>query len=193
MVSSNVVASLKQSQPADKDDDVVYYYFTFANATPNLMRDLVGSLLAQLASKRLPLPVRKLFESRERGRPPTLEGLLKCLLDVIQTRDSIYLVLDAIDECSERTEFYEVLSRIYQWKLKNLHIFATSREERNINERFHHWATTSLLLSKDLILQDVILYINSRMSRDIGLKKWSQDHDLKIQVVKTLSEGANGM
>ncbi|EMD37408.1 hypothetical protein CERSUDRAFT_73309 [Gelatoporia subvermispora B] len=76
----------------------------------------------------------------EGGQPPTESELIRCLKEMLQQilDYSIYIVIDALDECagsgtsSSRKRVLELIARIIEWRIPNMHMCLTSRPESEI-------------------------------------------------------------
>ena len=107
----------------------------------------------------------------------------------------IYIILDALDECTERNELFEDLETVISWKDVNLHVIVTSRMEKDIDE-----ALTPLINSRNRIgIQstrvddDIRTYIHDRLQVDRKLKRWQKDTKVQGMIEDTLMRKADGM
>jgi hypothetical protein len=75
-------------------------------------------------------PIQTLYDQHHGGfQEPSHGALLDTVHTTFNEAKPIYLVIDAIDECSERAEILEIIEEICDWMLDNLHTLATSRRE----------------------------------------------------------------
>jgi hypothetical protein len=102
-----------------------------------------------------------------------------------------FIILDALDECREREELLELVKKIVYWKLKNLHILATSRREKEIEEALEHLITSQICIQSTLVDTDIYIHLRERLQSDPKLRKWP----VKVQkeIEETLMDGAHGM
>jgi len=109
---------------------------------------------------------------------------------ILEGFDHVYIVLDALDECAERTKLLDLIEEIITWKLKGLHVLATSRRERVFLERLEPRASDSFDI-QELIHEDIRIYIREKLRSRFINKKWLS----KVQdaVENRLIENANGM
>ena len=106
-----------------------------------------------------------------------------------------YIVLDALDECTDRAELMDILERIAGWKLEESHLLVTSRKERDIEislERSVDDQNTICLQSK-LVDKDILIYVRQRLSDDKSLSKWQKDPNIRYEIETALTKGACGM
>jgi len=102
-----------------------------------------------------------------------------------------YVIIDALDECSDREPLLGLLEEIHGWELDDLHIIATSRPEKEIKETLEPLATNIVGLENALVEPDIRSYIRHTLGEDRRLKKWSAE--VKEEVEVALTEGAHGM
>ena len=103
--------------------------------------------------------------------------------------------MDALDECSSRTELLDVIDRIVAWNHQNVHVLLTSRKEVDIDERMHEFVpdVNQISLQSHLVDKDIQKYINKRLDSDRSLKRWKNDAPTQELIKTTLTNKANGM
>jgi hypothetical protein len=125
-------------------------------------------------------------------RKPVIKELLKTLQLILQGFDCAYMVLDALDECTERKKLLELITEIMTWKLEKLHVLVTSRKEQAFSDQLQPLASGKFDI-QNLILEDIRIYVWETLQHDpqFTRKRWL----LKMQgeIEKTLIEHANGM
>jgi NACHT domain len=185
---------------------MAYFYFDFRDAKKQGLRDLVLSLLTQLSSRSGPRCeiLSDLYSVHEKGKKQPSDTILaKCLKDMLTfpSQPPTYLIIDALDESpnapgipSPRDTVLQLLERLVNLSLPNLHICVTSRPEidiRNVLEPL-----TSLRVSlhdqsgqkKDI--EDYVRSVVYSNSEQI-MRRWRMED--KELVIETLSERADGM
>jgi hypothetical protein len=86
---------------------VAYFYFDFNDTQKQSPELMIRSLVSQLSQRcvKIPTMLETLFSSCENGqRQPSLDGLLEVMHYMVQEFPQSYIVLDALDECTDRTE-----------------------------------------------------------------------------------------
>lgn len=116
-----------------------------------------------------------------------LAALRKLIADVHQ----VYLVIDALDESSDQHELLGILLEIANWELDNLHLLATSRRERYIEDRLTPIVSSRTGLDSDLVDADIRAYLRITMLRDFRFKMWSAGE--RQEVEDSLMQRAQGM
>tara|TARA_R110002060_G_scaffold151_1_gene301 strand:+ start:408 stop:689 length:282 start_codon:yes stop_codon:yes gene_type:complete len=83
------------------------------------------------------------------------------------------------------------LKNLTCWDAGKLHVLATSRKERDIEETLEPLVTSEICLQSALVNVDIYTYISERLQNDLKLKRWPANVQGEIQT--TLMEGAQGM
>ncbi|KAJ7889324.1 hypothetical protein B0H14DRAFT_2320123, partial [Mycena olivaceomarginata] len=98
--------------------------------------------------------------------------------------ESVYIVIDALDECRNRTELVDFIRELLNWNLPNLHVAVTSRREEF--DGFRQLSTEIPLTPAD-VEGDIKKYVKEK----VGLQPWKRE--VKELVTKTLVEQGKGM
>lgn len=134
----------------------------------------------------------KLYAQRGQGsKRPTSVDLLNALKSTLDISHNVYIILDALDECSDQCNLLGFLTEIANWELDNVHIIATSRRERRIEDGLTHLVSGQLDLDSDRVDADIRVYLNAQLDRDTRFQKWTAEERLEIK--DTLIRGARGM
>jgi hypothetical protein len=106
-----------------------------------------------------------------------------------------YIILDALDECTNRAELMDILESMARWRLEGLHILITSRKERDIESSLEDFVDkrNTICLQSKLVDKDIYTYIHQRLSDDKNLSKWQKHDDIRQEIETTLMKGAQGM
>jgi hypothetical protein len=102
-----------------------------------------------------------------------------------------FLVLDALDECTDRDNLMKFLGEISGWKDVRLHLLCTSRKEREIEEAFEKLGSSQVPVQSSAISDDIEIYIRARLQKDSRLRKWPPN--VQTEIWETLMAGAHGM
>jgi hypothetical protein len=114
---------------------------------------------------------------------------------MIQGFGETYIILDALDECRERKELLADIKVIAGWKLGKLHILATSRIERDIEESFEYLVNIQgkICIQSAIVNNDIRAYVHERLQTDQGLRRWQKQPRVQREIETTLMDKANGM
>jgi hypothetical protein len=176
----------------------VYFYFDFTDADKQKPQLMVRSLISQLSEQciKMPLALEALYSSSDKGnRQPSLDALMNVLQHMLQEFPQSYLILDALDECTDRAELMRILEQIAGWQLEEMRVLVTSRRERDIESSLEDIVNRECImcLQSQVIDKDIQTYVRQRLSDDKGLKKWQKDAEIRREIETTLMEGSRGM
>jgi len=185
---------------------MAYFYFDFRDTNKQHWRDLVPSLLTQLSSRSGTHCdiLSRLYSDHDGGaRQPNDDILTRCLKEMLTLPDQrpIYLIFDAIDECSNlsgiptpRKRVLQLVKELVDRRIPNLHICVTSRPEVDIRDVLEPLTSRRVSLhnqsgqKKDI--EDFVKSVVYSNSEPI-MRRWRMED--KELVIKTLSKRADGM
>ena len=203
--SSAIIQDIQTSCKAGLGS-IAYFYFDFRDLEKQNCRNLLPSLLVQLAAQSSPRcdVLHQLYLEHEEGtQKPTEAALTQCLKDMltIPNQPPIYIILDAVDECpnsygipSPREQVLTLLEKLMGLRLPHLHICVTSRPEFDIRANLGRLARHSVSLhDQSGQKEDIVNYVKSVVysESETMMKRWRAED--KEMVVKSLSEQADGM
>lgn len=198
ILSSTILENISQYCDSHSGYAIAYFYFDFNDVQKQDSDRMLRSLIVQLSRQAhyISPSLDALFSSHGNGgRPPALDELLKALCGMIGQYSQVFIVLDALDECTQRPELMEMLEEIANWNISNLHILMTSRQERDIKSCLGGFVNlqNSICLQGDVVDKDIQLYIRQRLSDDKNLVKWRKDAALQQEIEDALTKGSKGM
>ncbi|RYO14807.1 Vegetative incompatibility protein [Alternaria arborescens] len=198
ILSSTIIEHLLQHCYDDTSIVTAYFYFNFNDTQKQDPELMLRSLLCQLVQRSVVIPkgVDVLFSSCENGqRKPSSHALLQVIKEAAQEFTHVYVVLDALDECAQRSELMDMLETVAEWQLDNLHLLMTSRKERDIERSLEGYIKEqdAVCLQRDAVDQDIQRYVQQRLLVDKGLAKWNKDAAVRQEIEAALMRGACGM
>jgi hypothetical protein len=113
------------------------------------------------------------------------------LRDIIGRIQSKYIILDALDECTDREDLLTFICALADSKLLRLRILATSRPERDIEERLTPIADHNINIQSAIVDRDIRVYIRDQLATDMKLKKWPPS--VQDEIATVMMEKAGGM
>ncbi|KAH0550901.1 hypothetical protein GP486_007735, partial [Trichoglossum hirsutum] len=197
VLSSTVVEHVKAICKNDSQCQYVFYYFDFSDSKKREVASFLRSILTQLASRdpKVLKEVETLYNQNDCGKQqPDKKSLLSILLLVLRGPLRTYLIIDALDECSQQEEVLEVLSDIYNQCSEDVNILATSRKEHDIELRLDGpdgLATSSIDIQHTVVDADIRIHVKACLVKDVKLKKWPLE--VKEEMEDALVGGAHGM
>ncbi|KAN0118906.1 hypothetical protein V8E52_004678 [Russula decolorans] len=185
---------------------MAYFYFDFRDINKQHWRDLVPSLLIQLSAQSGPRCdiLSRLHSNHDSGaRQPNDDILTRCLKEMLTLPDQrpIYLIFDALDECSNvsgiptpRKRVLQLVTELVDLHIPNLHICVTSRPEVDIRDVLEPLTSRRVSLhDQSGQKKDIEDYIRSVVysNSETIMRRWRKED--KELVIEVLSERADGM
>lgn len=151
VLCSTAIEDIRYRCRQSTDMACAFFYFTFSDEHKQSDRDLLRSLVAQLGWREPGLSMLRQAYERPNRCVPGPDELEKILLASIKSYSTLFLSLDALDECAEEHDVREgVLDRIESLTshAPNLNIFATSRELPRIQSQWTRSASRAYVLPR---------------------------------------------
>jgi hypothetical protein len=198
ILSSTVIEHLLQHYHDDTRIVTVYFYFAFNDIEKQDPELMLRSLLCQFLQRSIVVPkgVDALFSSCDNGqRKPSGHNLLEVTQQAAQEFTQVFVVIDALDECTQRSELMDMLETVDGWQLDNLHLLITSRKERDIERSLNGYVMeeNAICLQRDVVDPDIQRYVKKRLHDDKSLAKWNKDAVVRQEIEAALMSGARGM
>ncbi|KAH7548916.1 hypothetical protein BM1_10689 [Bipolaris maydis] len=198
ILSSTIVEYLLQHCHKDAEMVTVYFYFDFKDKQKQDLELMLRSLLSQLLQRSsiMPKGVNALFLACNNGqRQPSSHELLEVIPQAMQQFTHVYVVLDALDECTQRLELMDALETMARRQLDSVHLLMTSRKERDIESSLVSYVKEedTICLQRDVVDEDIQRYVQQRLSNDKTLTKWNKDVAIRQEIEAALMHGAQGM
>jgi hypothetical protein len=131
---------------------------------------------------------RKCGSEQQQSVEDAIHALLQDMMDQIECK---YVILDALDECSDREELLRFVCRLADSKPKGLLIMATSCRERGIEEQLRPIADHNINIQSAIVDEDIRVYVRHRPVTDSKLKKWPPA--VQDEITSVMMEKADGM
>ena len=187
----------RRVRQAPEHSALAYCFCDYKDPATHEARNLMSSHIAQSAiqDEDCYRKAQTLYDEHNPSNGPVssynAEELRQCLLNIIQSLDHAYIIIDALDECmSDRISFLEALHELNDFENQSVHTLFTGREELGIQRVFHDYEKLSIAANS----QDIRLYVDS------GIVKRSRNGVLNIrdpafqeEMRKRLVDGAKGM
>jgi hypothetical protein len=159
---------------------------------------MLRSLICQLSQNcaRMPASLDTLFSLRDsRQGLSGFQILLESLKEMMLEFPEVFILIEALDECTQRRELMDMLETVAGWQLDNLHLLMTSRKERDIVISLEGYVEEedTVCLQRDTVDQDIQRYVQHRLHDDKSLAKWNKDAAVRHEIEAALMSGACGM
>ena len=192
---SSLVVDRLCDRTRGQNTPVTCFYFDFAARKEQTATSMLGSLLKQIVNGTGGIPEdiwRALREQREAvsGRRPQLGDIVK-MLQLITSSQRIYMVIDALDECTpvQRFRLFDSLKEILE-KSPGARIFVTGRPHvrTEIETRLKgRVASVSVRPVRD----DIIQFLQVRLSEDETPD--AMDSSLEAEILDKIPENTSEM
>jgi hypothetical protein len=197
ILSSSITQDLKEDS-SDTTPMLLYFYFDFNDSRKQTLDSVLRSLLWQIA--RSPgsssQELEQLYVSCGNGRDqPSEQTLIQTLDRVLSVLGRVRIVLDALDECTTRSELLQWLAKLVSPEARNVQIVTTSREEHDIQVAFEKWVPRSskIPLQQQDVDADIRAYIHARIHTDSELERWRDKLKVQDKIETELMKKADGM
>ena len=198
VLSSTVVHEVRQDCRLGNKTAVAFFYFDFNDADKQKSESMIRSLITQLSEQRLDRSqeLDDLYSACYDGkRQPDTDSLMKVLEKSAEEMDRTYIILDALDECSDTRELLNRIEEIQKWEHIQLHVLLTSRRHSDIEEAVELFTEPEQRISiqNAPVNADISTYVHARLQKDSRLKRWRTSPQVREEIKATLIEKADGM
>lgn len=170
------------------------FYFDFNDINKRSSNKAVRSLLFQVGQRTHDgrNTLEQLYQQHNSGQHQPSEAAIQHLLqDILASYGSKFIVLDALDECTDQEDFVRFLRDTVALKGSGLRILATSRRERLIEEHLGPIATYNVNIRTAVVDEDIRVYVQHLLLTDPKLKKWPDA--VQGEIAGVLMKKAGGM
>ena len=174
---------------------IAYFFFDGRDSQKELQlhNKLIRTLISQLSDTRHGGITEKLADLYNRcgeAQQPSDEQLQNVLRDIFDRFSQAYIMIDALDECTEREKTLNWVNKLISdtsRKPANLHIVVTSRPERDINKIFAALDPHSIDVG-EANTNDIVEYLKLQMES----KFTKYDEDTRVKIISELEQHAEG-
>ncbi|KAJ7715406.1 hypothetical protein B0H16DRAFT_1805602, partial [Mycena metata] len=130
ILSSSIIKTLRQ-----RGEPLAYFYFDTNTSkqltVSHLLCSLIDQLSVQTSSPDMTLATLRRSYKGARDLPDSQTLISKALIPILieLTESAIYIVIDALDECSERDKLLKSIAEITDAQLSGVHLLLTSRSD----------------------------------------------------------------
>ncbi|KAL8795431.1 MAG: hypothetical protein Q9195_002020 [Heterodermia aff. obscurata] len=191
-VSSLVIEHLRHRVSQVEESAVLYVYCNYKDVAKQTVTNLLSCLIRQLLLQKphsVMHEVAALYESHySLGTSPSVIEYIKVLELAVSRLATLYVVIDALDECSDehggRKTLISELSRL------KLQLLVTSRDLPSIRRQFQNAIHLDICARED----DILNYIGTRINKSEQLSAHViKDGQLQDVIRTTVASRAGGM
>jgi hypothetical protein len=169
----------------------VAYVYCVYNGIHQTAVNLLGSLLRQLALQNNAMldDIKSCHKSHYNSRP-SLDEIFRLLHSQVRKFDTVFIVIDALDECPEAGQVRKLFMAQVRSLLPDVQLMVTSRHLASIESTFKQDTRLEVLAHEE----DVQSFIESQMAIRTQLSDVLDGHnDVRSTIVATLLEKTHGM
>lgn len=191
---SRVIDKLQRNH-GSSGNAVIYSLCEFSNrgeqTTVNLIANLLQQVTEQIQDKSLQADLILLYKVHSKfGTHPTKQQMKDLLQKYVAKASTVYIVVDALDECSEAEEdaldFVSVITSIGP----TVKVLCTSRTSTTFGEYFSSGASIEISAQGE----DIKKYLESNVQQQRMLSRHMRaDPSLKEEIFKTIINECQGM
>ncbi|KAK5202654.1 hypothetical protein LTR41_011600 [Exophiala xenobiotica] len=137
VLSATALHHILQQKESYPDTIVSYFYFDFNDGAKQSSPNAIRSLLFQVALQASEIfdDLERLYQKCSSGQQQPADDTIHSLLRDAMVRPGLkYIILDALDECTDREELLPFIREVTACKLRDFHIMGTSRREKDIDD-----------------------------------------------------------
>ena len=176
-----------------------YFFFDGRDSQTELQlhHKMIQSLIWQLSLKcgqGVPEVLVNVYNHCGKGHyDPSLDCLEDTLQAILDGFHSVFIVLDALDECAEIGKVLYWIQTIILQRNNDfgLHLLFTSQPEKEIIEKLQPLDLCCIDLIKESGNHDIAAYLNYQLQNDSDVQKW--DLHTQNEIKSTLIEKSDGM
>ena len=107
--------------------------------------------------------------------------MLRMALSLVLAKfQDVYLLVDSMDECTQRKDLLGWMKEMKTSKTANLHLLATSRPEHIIKECMESLEIGQVRLEGDGVNRDIESFVVDLLQESEKLRKWSEEIRQKL-------------
>ncbi|KAF7534098.1 hypothetical protein G7054_g6514 [Neopestalotiopsis clavispora] len=195
VLTSIAIEDLRAS--SDHSASLLYFYFDFTDTRKQQFENAIRSLVWQLYHKNESArkDLNALYASCNSGRDqPHIDRLQETFTNMVRESGEVWVVLDALDECTVRNELLSWLKDVRTGE-QNVHLLVTCRPERDIRSAIKDFSHEDerIPIQDDLIEADTRSYVYAQTREDKNFEKWNTRPDIQDEMETSLVSKANGM
>lgn len=139
----------------------------------------------------MPTALVDLYGSCDEGRRQPLESQLEAvLLRILNIFKNAYIIVDSLDECTEKSDLFKWISFVASSTPEKLHLMVTSRPEPDVKRGLSFLSSQQRLdINNQSNASDIEAYIDAEL---VNMHKWNQPGEKEL-IKDALLRGSDGM
>lgn len=194
---SLVVDTISARCALDDRIGLAFVYYKYQNRAGQGLKNIVPALVKQLCRMKqvLPKEVKELFHQYTRQDEfPSQAKLQAQLVEVSESFDQVYIVIDALDECRDQDMVFPLIAALVEKCSSRIKICVTSRREQYLFHSFARLKCPRLEMEAKKVDEDIAVFVDMEIDRQSSDYQYGTiDGALKAQIKKALVAQSNGM
>lgn len=170
-----------------------FFFARSAEAALLVHEKLVRFIMMRLSHRchGVPVALAEMYAKYDKGfRQPPIELLEATLLRIVDSFEDVYIVIDSLDECSERKDLLAWIGSMTSIASGKLHMMVTSRSEPDIRRGLQTMVgLEDISTISQAIEADINAFLVARLA---AIEDWNEP-GLKDLVKNSLLDGSDGM
>ncbi|KAL2361906.1 hypothetical protein RJZ56_005184 [Blastomyces dermatitidis] len=176
---------------------LAYFYFDFTTTDKLSPESMMRSLIKQLCHQNHNTDELESIYLTSSKESHGLEAcdLLPILRDIMGTFKETFIVLDALDVCSNTAELLHIVKEILRGASSRVHILSTSREITSIEEEVDSLPgkVQKVPMDKSQINGDISTFTQECLRTDRRFKRWTLHPDIQRAIKNCIVSKSDGM
>ena len=194
VLSSTAITEILRQCNHTSGSFLAYFFFDFNDSEKQRSSRMIRSIITQLyiQSYDAMIEVESLFSQCQDGQQPAdLAALMITLQATVRKSKHTYIILDALDECSDIVDLLAVIEKIVEWGISGLHLLCTSRWLTTVKETVQNLTTSKRMIQiqSKKVDADISNYISQKLQTDPKLKRWRKRPDIQEEIRAALTDG----
>ena len=195
---STVISELLYQCNHAGGSNLTYFFFDFNDPEKQQSSGMIRSIASQLYSQSndTMTELESLFSKcQDSQQPAELAALMATLQAAVRNAEHTYIILDALDECSDIVELLAVIQKIVEWNIPALHLLCTSRWLTTVKETMENPTQSAhvIQIEGQMVDKDISNYISQTLQTDPKLKRWRGRPDVREEIRIAMTEKVDGM
>ncbi|KAF5671064.1 heterokaryon incompatibility protein het-E-1 [Fusarium denticulatum] len=186
VLASYVIEELEKLCEPANGSFCSYYYCHYSHnqdETVPFLSWIIGQVCRQISW--IPPELKRLHD---RGCEPTSADLEQTLAIILQKLESLYIVIDAVDESTPREELLSLIETMtVDERFEKIRILATSRQYFDIEQSLGE-ISESISMSNAMVDADIRRFVHARLRSSHRLKRWHDRFDEIEEILAAMAQ-----
>ncbi|KAF7974283.1 hypothetical protein HWV62_13088 [Athelia sp. TMB] len=188
-MNSTAIKTIREGSAPGSAQAYFFFDSRSAETDQSLHHNMLRSLIKQLSRRSAGMPAALIKMYDHGDEKPSLASLQLTLSKLVAGFEHTYIVIDALDECTDRGKLLTWIGDLLRQNMNQLHILFSSRREPEIVRCFEPIASiTHVSLAGASTNADIETYVDAMLA-----KVTSWDTKTRARVKSALMKGADGM